>query len=520
MKRLVFILLTSILVAHASMVAGSESENKSEPTKIYTVFLTQGYLHTGGPVEHPLTNNDVLKKLRNSCDDIDFIARDLTKADFSRKSVLNELENSKGQYDGVLLIGPLHQNKLAFTGLPTIVVWNLWEWDQSPYKLFAKGGNKDVKSVMSGAPEYENGRIITAQIDRRQVSTPANSKAMFDDLIGKIELIQAIKKLKESRILSVSPLHHLARVDYQGDVNQHMPENYSQNYMKKVRDKFGVEIIRVPPEEFYEAYEDADPKEAEKIAEKWIQEAAGVKTTKAEILKTAKGYLAFDALRKKYNCNAISTFMRSVSDGGEPKDLFWPGLGLEWFKTKGIQATCQNYPNALITQLLGYYITGRPSMLGDLMIDTHHSASILLHCSAPINPYGDQRRVPFIIKTHAQSPYRSTPERAGSGTGMQVFWPKKEPATVWKVYPLLNKIGYHKGEVIDGYALYDNYEDIVCRNKVLLKVDHAKTIQNHFYGDAYGIHRVATLGDLEEKIKDLATLMGMDIMNEQEPLSE
>jgi len=103
---------------------------------------------------------------------------------------------------------------------------------------------------------------------------------------------------------------------------------------------------------------------------------------------------------------------------------------------------------------------------------------------------------------------------------MQVFWPKGEPVTIWKVYPLLNKIGFHKGTTVDGYAHYENYADIVCRNKLIAKVDHPKHIQNYYFTNPYGIHRAATLGDLEEQIKDLDKLIGFEVMEKGKPLSE
>jgi len=104
----------------------------------------------------------------------------------------------------------------------------------------------------------------------------------------------------------VSPHHYLAQVDHQGDMNKRMPNDYNETYMRVVKEKPGVEIIRKEPEEFYKAYEEADITKAKKLAEKWMEEAIGVKAAKSEIVKTARAYLAFDAMREKYNCNAVS----------------------------------------------------------------------------------------------------------------------------------------------------------------------------------------------------------------------
>jgi len=337
---------------------------------------------------------------------------------------------------------------------------------------------------------------------------------MFKDLVDKIKLIQVIKKLKESRILVVAPQHYLAAVDYQGDIHKHFPQDYNETYTRALKESLGVELVRVEPKEFYEAFKEVDEKEAEKIAEKWVDEAEEMKAAKSEVINTAKSYLAFDALRKKYNCNAVSTHIRTLTGSGKVEDLFWPGLGLELgFKTKGIQAVCQNYPNILTAHLLGYYLTGRPSMLGDLMVDTFDNVTILTHCGAPINPYGDDRRVPYIIRTHAESPVRDT-LKPGSSTGLQTEWPVNEPVTVWKLYVLNKKIGVYTGKVVDGHSLYKNFDDIMCRTKLVVKVDDAKKIQKHYSPDEYGIHRAATLGDLRQEIKDFAVLVGFKVIEE------
>ena len=507
MRKPLITLVASFLFLTPMLAGVTEGEN----TRIYMVFLSQGYVGPGGSAIDPLNNKDLLKKIQSECAKIDFIARDLTESGNSMESALKELENSKDSFDGVLIIGTLTDYRLAFTGLPTIVVYNLWEWDKNPYKLFATGKEEDC--VLVGGPEYSKGKIITAQLDRRRICDPARSRAMFQDLVDKIKLIRAVKQLKESRILSVSPYRYIAQVDYQGDINKHIPEDYNETYIRELKESLGVEIVRVGPEEFYEAYQESSETEAEKIAEKWILEAAGVKAARSEIIRTARAYLAFDALREKYNCNAVSTHMRSLTGSGRVEDRFWPGLGLECgFKTRGIQAVCQDYPNILLAELVAYFITGRPSMLGDLMIDTENNVDILTHCGAPVNPYGDDRRIPYLIRTHAESPVRNTLD-PGSSTGLQVEWPVGEPVTIWKFYVLHKKIGLHTGRTVDGHALYKNLDNIMCRTKLIARVN-AREVQKHYFADAYGIHRAATIGDLREILRDFATLIGYELMEE------
>ncbi len=513
MKKSILALVILCLLISWGNTSESESGVQNDKTKIYTLFMTRGYGGAGKAPQSFLTNNELLLKLQSECKGIDFISRDLTSSDISFEEVYNELQEKK-DIDGVLIVGTTRHYKLAFTGLPTIVVYNLFEWMNIPYKLYTSGVEEE--SILTGGPAHKNGRILNAQLDRRNVCSPSKSESMFNDLLYKIKLIQAVKKLRQSRILVVAPQQYLAEVDYQGDADKHLPKDYNETYIRGLKESLGVTLVIVEPEEFYQAYKDTDTKEAEKEAEKWIKDAQEVTAARSEIIRTARAYLAFEALREKYGCNAVSTHMRSLTGSGEIKDMFWPGLGLECgFKTRGIQAVCQNYVNILVAQLMGYFLTGRPSMLGDLMIDTENSVDILTHCGAPINPYGDERRVPYSIKTHAESPVKNT-QKPGSSTGLQVEWPVGEPVTFWKVYVLHKKIGLHTGKIVDGHTLYKNLDGIMCRTKLIAEVN-AEKVRKHFSPDEYGIHRNATLGDLRKKIKDMAVLIGFDVMEEDRP---
>jgi hypothetical protein len=487
-----------------------------ENTKIYTVFVNQGCsCPAGGTPEGLTTNDEIIGKLQRRCSAVHFIARDLTKPNTNMLAVLNELEASKAGLDGVLIFGALgnREYKFAFTGLPTICVYSLFEWMNVPYKLYRTGKETSIKM---GGSEYKGGRIITAQLDRRNVCSPSASAAMFEDLVGKIKIIQAIKRLRESRILVITPLEYLNQVDYQGDRNRRFPKDYNQTYTRALKESLGVELVRIAPQEFYEALKKVDIRQAQQIAKRWIEEAQGMKdTTESEVVKTARSYLAFEALRNHYNCNAVSTHMRSLTGSGKVEDMFWPGLGLMEFQKRGIQAICQEYENIMVAHLLGYYLTGRPSMLGDLMIDTFNNTTILTHCGAPVNPYGDDRRIPYIIWSHAQSPVRGT-LKPGSGTGAQVNYPVGEPVTIWKVYVLHKKIGLYTGCTADGHSLYRDFDGIMCRTKLVVKVDDARKIQQHFSPDEYGIHRAGTLGDLRQIIRNLGILMGFEVVEEDE----
>jgi hypothetical protein len=459
-----------------------------------------------------ITNDEVLSSLQQACEGVDFIVWEGT-----RNEAYVEMQLKKSSYDGVLIIGGIDGDyRLAFTGLPTIVVYNLWEFMNQPWDLIATGEMPEG-AILSGGTDYEDVRILTAQLDRRNLCAPSVSEKMFTDLVNKIKLIQVIKDLKETRILMVKRAEDeiIASVNYRGDLDQSFPPDHNERYLQNFKEVFGAEIVQVEAEEFYETYKKINIRDAEEIAQQWIDGANRVEASKSEITKTARGYLALDALREKYNCNAVSTHIRSVTGSGEMKDRYNPGLGLELgFKTRGIQAVCQNYPDILMSQVLAYSLTGRTSMLGDVIYDIYNDTEIVLHCGIPINPQGDEHRLPYIIRTHAESPVRDIPEEPGSSTGMTVEWPVGEPVTFWEIHSLNRKIRLHTGETVNGYDIYTGGEDlynVMCTAKVIARVD-AKKIRDQHLPYLYGIHTIATLGDLRLQIKDIAVLLGFDLI--------
>ncbi|MFC2125833.1 hypothetical protein ACFLU5_13580 [Bacteroidota bacterium] len=506
------IFLIIVLIVVASFFAFPQSRN----TKVFTIFTSHGCGCTGsgGAPENFTTHEDVLLELQQACDGIDFIDWEGTYRD-----AYNEVEGNKESYDGVLIIGRISGDyRLAFTGLPTIVVYNLFEFmDGQPYNLFTSGKIPEA-SVLEGGTDYKDMKILTAQLDRRNVCDPSVTESMFNDLVYKIKLIRAVKELSETRILMVKNREDeiIASVNYRGDINQSFSRDHNEHSINDLKELFGVEVVPVEAEEFYKTCRKINIKEAEDIVDVWIKGARKVEASRSEIIKTARGYLAIDELREKYNCNAVSTHIRSVTGSGELKDLYNPGLGLELgFKTRGIQAVCQNYPDLLLSQVLAYILTDRPSMLGDFIYDIDNSVEIILHCGIPINPYGDERRIPYTIRTHAESPVRDLPEEPGSSTGITAEWPVDEPVTLWEIHSLLREIRLHTGKIVNGHTIYtggESLDNVMCTAKIVIEHDDIKKIQGQFQPYLYGIHTNATLGDLRQQIKDIAVLLGLDVI--------
>lgn len=182
---------------------------------------------------------------------------------------------------------------------------------------------------------------------------------------------------------------------------------------------------------------------------------------------------------------------------------------------------CEGLVNNAITQLFGFYILGRPSFVGDVVgIDRINDTIMLAHCQCPINPHGNDR-APYIIRSHTlQKDNKMLPEdypEAGPSlsAAVQVELPTNEIVTATKMSLYDKKIAVSTGLSVSGNELYQNFEDILCRTKVVMKTDSAAFEQNYDTA-VFGVHRNIFFGDHTQILKDLGKVMGFEVVQESE----
>jgi len=489
------VIVCVLVVASSSLVEAKKGEN----TKIYTAFVSGGVQHFESTLLKSTTNEELLHKLRSECDGVDFV---VGSSDHS-------IEHIKENFDGVLTFGGMSDYSIALTGLPTIVVYNFPEFLHIPYALFSS-----------------KGKILTACLDRANTCSESIRSRMFGDLVEKIKLIQVLKKMKESRILLVTDGvvedyfgRHRRDLHYVSEGDIRLKKDYEEIFLDIVEKSLGTKVTKIGIEEvssdeqIRKIWIDENEREAEEIAKKWIAEAKSMKDTiKSEVVKSAKLYLAMKILMEKYNATAIAFHLRSLVKNPRIEDRVWPSLGDSELQKQGIVACCQAHTNVVLTHMLAQYAFGRPSMMGDYIVEPFNNVIIVMHCGAPWNLYGDDRRAPYIIRDHAERGI-SGHSKPGVGACSEVLFPVNEPVTIWRIDVLRKEILVHTGTTVSGYSLYKDFGYLMCRSKLVAKVD-AKKVQNHAYQDNWGVHKTVTFGDHRERIKDLATLMGYEVIEE------
>jgi len=498
----------------ASRVHASPKGGNTRPprARIFTVF---GPMHPSPDDTSvvPTSDADLLRRLEENCPGIDFVRRDEKKPG-ALESILNEMRDLKKQgCDGVLLFGAPRHYGLTETGLPTLLVYSIHDFMNIPYALFAK-----------------RGKTLTTTIDRWHFCASEQvSKRMEQDLFEKVRLISALGRMKTERILACTDDRF---VDvYHGCMTKSHPPGYNELYQKTLTDLLGTRLTKIGLDEVASEPEiqhlwHHDSEEANRIAKMWIREAAAmVNTMESEVVRSAKVYLALKILMQKHDATAIAFHLRALVKNPKPEDLVWPSMADSELQKTGQVGCCQAHINVVLTHMLAQYAFGRPSMMGDYMLDTYNNVSYMMHCGAPWTPYGDDRRIPYVITDHRERAVRAH-SKPGVGACTSVLYPPNEPGTIWRIDVMTKDVLVHTGTTIANPTAQamglttvaspykPHWNETMCRTKFAIKVKDARKIERFVYPDKYGVHRSGTLGDHRERIKDLATLIGLNVIEE------
>ena len=415
---------------------------------------------------------------------------DVYMDDSKNNFVLKEIEDLKTELDGLILVfGGVCDKRFFLTGLPTIFV------DYNAFPNLQIG----FKNAIVNAKKYKT-KFITASLSDTDVIDSV-SKDRFNDLAEKVELFNVLKKVKNTRILDIQIK------GFGTEPHEHWWRLNQEVYLKKLKEYLGIEVVILDYRDLFNEYEKIEEKEAKEIAELWIKESKGMLdgATNEEVMKAAKLYLAADKFIKKFNCNAIT--MDCISSGwgeklgGKRRWKVCGSLALTEFQ-KRMAAVCESDMEALVTAILGNYVTDEQGFMGDFIIDPYNGTVVIAHCQSPVNPHGDDR-VPYTI--------RGEGPRGVKRIVTQVYLPEKGVITGIKINVLERKMAVFTGELVEGGKVYKDFKESSCRTKLVAKTN-SRLMYEKFDYETFGNHMVVYYGDFRNKIKDLASLIGFELI--------
>jgi hypothetical protein len=419
--------------AIAGTVTGWAAPQTGNPAKIFAVFFDIAPSRDDSDLV-PMTNAEIVQRLERECGGVQFVVRDATRG-AKVPDILNEMKGLKqAQYDGVMVYGWPRDYDLLRTGLPTINVAVVNDFQNVPYPIFKQN------------------RTVGAFLDPwRFCADPNVSEKMFRDLVDKIKLIRTLKRMKSEHILTVTDSQYV-NVMY-GDVLKSPPSRYNEMIMGAIDETFGTRVTKIGSKEVVEDKDiqglwAGESKEANEIARRWIASAKEMTyTVESEVVRSAKLYLAMRLLMQKYKATAMTYHIRTLVKDPRPEDLVYPALAVSEFQLENKVGKCQSHLNIVLSEMLLQYAYGRPSMLGDYSVDTYNNVSCVQHCEGPWNPWGDERRVPYILTDHRERRIRSR-RATGVGAASWVLYPPGEPVTMWQVEVLSKEVLVHTGATV------------------------------------------------------------------------
>jgi hypothetical protein len=449
---------------------------KLPPVRVYVVYLGTGGAWPRPDFDAPREIESKfaphLRQVQTTLGDVEFVGGDLIP---NRATAAAEL-----------------LPKITDSKAEAILVIHLSFGDSSPFKIFADSGKPVAiySQPFSGHDWMYVPRL--QQAGARLIMAPSRDLAEIDRLTA---LLRVPVRMKQSKIILMGEPGCAAGTDAAKDFDQ-------------VRAKIGPEVIEVTPAEFVSVHESIAIADAQREAQDyWLSQARDIKEpTHEEIVKSCQTYLAMKKIMIEHGAQAITVKCL----GGIPiQTLGYPCLGFSKLLDEGVVGACEADMDSTLTMLMFLYAFGLPGFITDPLIDTAKNAVIHAHCVAPTKMRGpDSERLPFSIRTHRDD---------NLGASLEVFMDKDLGQKVtWAKLANLDTILVATGTITE----ICDFEDRGCRTQLVAEVDNARELFQKWGGGVLPddmmalLHRVLYYGDHTENVKDLAHLMGLNVLLE------
>jgi hypothetical protein len=323
---------------------------------------------------------------------------------------------------------------------------------------------------------HEWNTIAALQRQGKRIDCWASSK--FDDVVPAIRPFRAIRRLKDAKVLHVSPV----------------PAD--PTYVKNIKDKFGTEIKSLKLADLEAAYKAVDQQAAEAEAQRWVREAEKVvEPTPADILKASRMALAVVGMVQAEQAAAIT--INCLGMGLPDRGMGYPCLGFCRLNSMGLGGICEADLLSTMTHLIFNYLVGRPGFVTDPCFDYSNNTILHAHCVAATKMLGpDGPSHPYIIRSHLED---------NKNAVLQVKMPVDQKVSMAKLVGN-DLMLFSTGEAIDSPLV-----DRGCRSKLTVRVEHPEKFME---GWSCGLHRVIFYGDHTRDLERFCRFMQIRLHHE------
>lgn len=440
-----------------------------------------------------------VQNLSQLCPGVEFLPVTLQNADEAKKLLAEDKDKN---IDGYLVLFTSCWTgvpaAIAASGKPTIYADELYqgsgEWliqnaaaRRTGMKVAGLSTSR-VEDVADAARCFEllkkpgttiDSFLAAVNASRKKNTKPQQNLRCPADVVKLVEPAEVLKRLKESTILLVG------RTANDGD--------------KAIESAFGTKVVEMDFKELNYLYQTADRTKAKEVADAWMGTAEKViEPSRATIVDSAAMYLAKKALLKKYNAQAITINCLGGFYGGHI--TAYPCLGFNQLNNDGLVGACESDTVSTITMLTMTYLTGRPGMISDPILDTSKNQIIYAHCVAPSKVFGPEGPTnPYHIRTHSED---------RKGAAIRSLMPLGYMTTTLEIHPVRKELVFHQAKAVENVD-----DDRACRTKLAGEVKgDIEKLMNEW--DRWGWHRVTYYGDLRAPIRKLAAALQLKVIEE------
>ena len=324
-----------------------------------------------------------------------------------------------------------------------------------------------------------SGEFLTsyARAKRAGNKVIAVSSSRFEDIVDAVKCIDCVHKLKLSTLLVVG-----------------------RDIEAQIRHAYGTRVKKIEFDTINENYNKVSQADAEAVATRWINEAEKViEPSEADIQKAGAMYLAMHKVMQDNNAQAITVNCLGGIYSGKMVEAY-PCLGFMQLDNDGLVGGCEADQKSAMTKLLMTYLTGRPGLISDPVIDTAKNQIIYAHCVASTKVFGpDGPSNPYHLRDHSED---------HKGACCRSLMPLGEMTTTILFDHSKKQVILHQGETVENV---DEYR--ACRTKLAVEVKgDVYKLLDHW--DEWGWHRVTFFGDLKRPVYDIASLIGFEVIEE------
>ena len=331
-----------------------------------------------------------------------------------------------------------------------------------------------VDDLYAGSGEFIG---VYAEAVREKLPVVGVSSSDFRDVAKAVRLFEVIKGIQSAKILDV------------------MDRNIAQD-ADQIKKTMGIEVLPVGLAELDSYYQKAEAKEAAKWADQWLKGARKVvEPSREEIIKSGKMHLGISTLMNERSAEAITIDCLGGFYSG--KLTAYPCLSFHQLNNGGLVGACEADLNSTAAMVMIRHLAQRPGYISDPVFDFAKSQIIYAHCVAPTKVYGPKGTSnPYILRSHAED---------NKGAVVQSLLPLGVTVTTIETNPAEKALVVHTAKTVD------NIDDPkACRTKLAAEANVEKILNNW----RWGWHRVTFYGDYRKDVKNLATLMGFQVYEE------